>query len=46
MLEKRLKTMKDEYITLKSYDNKLVRVLLEEKDEYILNQKRIKIRKN
>ena len=31
------------YITLKSYDGKLVRVLEEKKDEYLRNQERIKM---
>ena len=32
-----------EYVTLKSYDGKMVRVPLEKKDEYIRNQKIIKM---
>lgn len=32
-----------EYVTLKSYDGKMVRVPLEKKDEYIRNQKLIKM---
>ena len=32
-----------EYVTLKSYDGKMVRVPLEKKEEYIRNQKLIKM---
>ena len=32
-----------EYITLKSYDGKMVRVPIEKKEEYIRNQEKIKI---
>lgn len=34
--------MEDEYVFLKSYDDKIVKVPIDKKDEYLRNQKLIK----